>query len=197
MLAALAALTLFVVWSLVGLAALVVLRADVTALRIALTAPAVGSALTVLPLFTLSNAGISMEAGGLPVGAVLVAGALIMLAVRRPHVPLAVAPVLALSVVDIALVGRPMFEFGFDWIANANGDMAYYVLAATNLMEHGLQSPIDVAALEQNRDLATSAQQLHLAGLRPGTQIVLAGLAASSGQAPLGLYMPMALAINM
>src|SRR5688500_1573403 len=145
MLAVLLTLVLFVAWSTVGLAALVVLRANLSDLRVALTAPILGSALTILPLFALSNLRVSMITAAPPVGVVVLAGSLIVLALRRPRLSIAVAPIAVLCVVDLAIVGWPMFEFGFDWIANANGDMALYVLAATHLMDHGLLSPVDVA----------------------------------------------------
>lgn len=190
-------LALFVVWAVIGLAGLVVVRTDVTDLRIALTAPIFGTALTVVPLFVLNNAGVSMEAGAPWVFAGLLVTSVLVLAVRRPRVPLAALPVVALAVVDLVLLGRPMFEFGFDWIASASGDMAYYVLSATHLMDHGLQSPVNVEALADNRDFPSSAQDLNLRGLRPGTQIALAGLAATAGRPPVVLYMSMSLAITM
>ena len=153
MLAVLATLGLFVVWSAVGLAALVALRADLTELRVALTAPILGTALTVIPLFVVSNAGVSMHAGAPPVLIVLLVAGIIVLAIRRPHLSLTVVPVVVLCLLELVLVGRPMFRFGFDWLANANGDMAYYVLSATHLMSHGLQSAIDFNALADNRGL--------------------------------------------
>lgn len=197
MLAALLTVALFLAWSGLGLATLVALGADVKELRIALTAPVFGTALMVVPLFVLSNAGLPMDVGARPVSVVLLVGAVAVLAWRRPRLSVAVFPVLALSLIALLLLGRPMFEFGFDWIANANGDMAYYVLAATHLMGHGLQSGVDIHALAESRDLATSAQGLHLRGLRPGTEIALAGLAATTGRSPLALYMPMSIAIAM
>ena len=197
MLAVLLTLALFLVWCLIGLAALVVVRADIRELRVALTAPILGTALTVLPLFMLSNAGVPMDSGAPPVWGGLLAASLIVVALRRPSLSLAVVPVVVLCVVDLALVGRPMFRFGFDWIANANGDMGYYVLSATHLLGHGLQSAVDFHALANNRDYATSAQTLNLAGLRPGTQVALAGLAAVTGRLPVALYMPMSIAITM
>ncbi|MBA2741622.1 MAG: hypothetical protein H0U46_06380 [Actinobacteria bacterium] len=103
----------------------------------------------------------------------------------------------ALCLLDLALLGRPMLQYGFDWIANANGDMAYYVLSATHLLGHGLQSPVNLAGLADNQDFPSSAQGLTLAGLRAGTQVTLAGLAATTGKPPLALYMPMSLAIAM
>jgi len=197
MLAALLTLVLFLIWSAFGLAALVVLRADIRDLRVVLSAPILGTALTVIPLFVLNNAGIPMDPGALPVWIVLLAASLAVLAWRRPRLSLTVVPVALLCLVDLVLLGRPMFHFGFDWIANANGDMGYYVLGATELMHHGLQSPVDFHALADNRDFATTAQTLNLRGLRPGTQIALAGLAAMTRRSPIAVYMPMSIAIAM
>jgi hypothetical protein len=190
-------LALFLAWCAVGLAGLVVLRADLSEMRVALTAPILGSALTVVPLFMLSNAGAPMETAAPPVLALLLVVSLVVLAWRRPRLSLAIAPVIALCLLDLALLGRPMLQYGFDWIANANGDMAYYVLSATHLVGDGLQSPVNVRALANNQDFPSSAQGLNLAGLRPGTQITLAGLAATTGKTPLALYMPISLAIAM
>lgn len=197
MLAALLTLAFFFAWCVVGLATLAAVGADVRELRVALTAPVIGTAVVLVPLFTLSNVGVPMEAGALPVAVALLVGSLAVLAVRRPRLPAGVVPVAALCIVELALVGRPMFEFGFNWLANANADMALYVLAATNLMDHGLLSPVDVDALAANRDFATSVQRVHLDGLRPGSQIALAGLAAITGLRPTAVYMPMILALNM
>jgi hypothetical protein len=197
MLAVLLTLGLFGFWCVVGLAALASLRVDTEDPRIALTAPILGSALTILPLFVLSNAGVPMQPGAIPVWIVLLVAAVGVLVWRRPRVALAAVPVVVLCLLDLALVGRPLFHFGFDWLANANGDMGYYVLAATELLHHGLQTPVDFHALAQARDFPTSAQTLQLRGLRPGTQIGVAGLAAVTGRPPVSVYMPMSIAIAM
>ena len=197
MLGLLIALALFLAWCAIGLAALAAMRADVRDLRVVLSAPVIGTALTLLPLFVLSDVGVSMGTAGRPVAAVLLAASAGILIWRRPRLRPAVLPVLALCGVELLLVGRPMFEFGFDWLANANGDMALYILSATQLLRHGLFEPVDFAALAQSRDLATSSQVVTLGGLRPGTQITLAGLSATLDRTPLALYMPMLLALNM
>ena len=197
MLAVLLALALFAAWSAIGAALLAATGTGLDDLRVALSAPVLGSALYVLTAFVLSDAGVPAERSAVAVAAVLLAGATVVIAVRRPRLPRTALPVVGIAVVGLALVGRPMFEFGFDWLANANGDMAFYVLAATQLLHHGLQSPVDVAALAANRDFATSAQRLHLAGLRPGAQVGLSGLAAITGRPAVQLYMPMLLALNM
>ena len=184
MTALLATLGLFLMWCGIGLAALVALRADLGEFRVVLTAPILGTALTVVPLFVVSNAGVSMDTGAPPVLVGLLLASLSILGIRRPHLPLAAVPVFILSLVELFLVGRPMLEFGFDWVASANGDMAYYVLSAPHLRGHGLQSAVDFKALADNRDFATAAQELNLRGLRPGTQITLASLELGTGDRP-------------
>lgn len=196
MLPALVTLVLFLAWSTIGIAASALLRADLRDMRVALTAPVFGSAIVLLPLFTLSNFGVPMRLGGPPVLGGLLVASVIVLFLRRPHLPLGVLPVLALCIVGFVLVGRPMFEFGFHWLANANGDMGYYVLSATELINHGLRTPIDAHALAQSRDFPTWAQQLNLGGLRPGTQITLGAVAAAWNRSAVDLYMPLLLATN-
>src|SRR5580704_11080156 len=128
MLAILVTVALFLVWCTIGAGAFVLLGADLRDLRVALTAPILGSALIVIPLFLLSNAGVPLDPAAWPVWAILLAGALAVLVRRRPRVPLAVVPVALLCLVEVGLLGRPMLQFGFDWIANANGDAGLYVL---------------------------------------------------------------------
>jgi hypothetical protein len=197
MLAVFFTLVFFAGWSAVGIAGLHLLRADLRDLRVALSAPMFGSALLVLPLFMLSNFGVPMRLGGPPVIGVFVIASIAVLALRRPRIALAVVPVIALCLVDVVLVGRPMFDLGLRWLADANGDMGYYVLSATELMNHGLRTAIDVHALAQNRDFPTASQELNLAGLRPGTQITLAAVAPVWNRHPVELYMPMAFSLNM
>ena len=177
-------LTLFLAWSVIGVAALIVLRADLSDLRVILSAPIVGTAIAVLPLVVLSVAGLPLETAGPPVALVLGAFSFVVLAVRRSRLPLAVAPVVGFAFLDLVLIGRPMFHFGFDWIAGANGDMGFYVLAATQLLHHGLLSPIDTHALASDRNFSTYAQTLQLAGIRPGAQILVSGVSATAGRSP-------------
>jgi hypothetical protein len=188
---------LFLAFAAVGTAFLAALGADLNSLRIALTAPIVGSAVTVLPLFVLSHAGVAMEDGALPVFGVLGVGSVVALGWRRPRLPLGVLPVVALCIAGLLLVGWPMFEFGFHWIANANADMADYVLSATNLQQHGLLAPLDVGSLSNDRGFGTAMTASQSIGVRPGSNILLAGLASASGTPPYELYMPQILALNL
>jgi hypothetical protein len=195
--AVLLTLALFGAWWVIGLAVLAAVRADTQELRVVLVAPALGTAATVIPLFVLSNLGVPMETGARPVCFALALAATVVLAIRRPHLPFVVVPVLGVCVVNLVLVGRPMFRFGLNWIANANGDMAYYVLSATSLLHRGLLSPVDAAGLASHRDFSSVAQALHQVGVRAGGDITLSALSATTGLSPTALYMPMTLSLSL
>ncbi len=197
MTALLLAFGLFGTWSFVGLAALAALGQDTTNLRITLTAPLLGTAVTLVPLFVMSNFGLSMDDVATVVLATVLAGSVATFAVRRPHLPVGVAPVAALCVVDLLLVGRPMFHLGFDWIANANDDMANYVLSATQLLRHGLVGQLDIGALAHDRGYSTVLQPLHNSGARPGADITLAATSSVTGVPPYEAFMPLILAFNL
>ena len=198
MLALLLALGLFLAWSGIGAAFLTLARADLRATRVALSTPAVGSGLMVAIFVAASVAGAPMSTAGPVTAAILAGGAGIVLLRLRPRFALAVLPIVGIAIVNLALLGGlPMLRFGFNWIANANGDMSYYVLAATHLTGHGLMSGVDTAALAQDHGYPSTAQVLHHAGLRPGSEVSVAGISTTIGLSPRETYMPMLLALNM
>jgi hypothetical protein len=187
----------FAGWWVIGLATLAVVRADLEELRIALVAPAVGSAVTVFPVFFLSNLGIPMADAGPPTLVAILALSLVVLARVRPRPPRAVAYILAIAFANLLLVGRPMWHFGLRWLANANTDMSYYVLSTTSILHHGILSPLDTAGLSENRDLATSVHALHATGIRVGAEVFLAAFSATTHLSPIQVFMPIILALNM
>jgi hypothetical protein len=197
MAALLLTLALFAVWWLIGLAALTIVRADTTSLRVALTAPALGTAVTVLPLFVLSYAGVAMQDAGPPVAITLLVGAVAAVAVRRPALPFSLTPVLAVCVGGLLLAGWPMVGFSFRWIANANDDMANYALSATQLLHAGLLAPVDLVGLTHNRSYPSVMHGLHALGSRPGADITLAGLASLTGRPAYELFMPLIIALHL
>ena len=182
--------------SAIGLALLAVVRVDTTDLRLLLSAPALGSAVAVLVLFVFSAAGVGLKPAALAIVGVLLAASAVVLAVRRPRIPTIAVPIAGVSVASLLLVGWPMFTYGTDWIANANDDMANYILAATNLLHHGLFAHFDVAALSHERDYSSAAQTFQVAGVRPGGNILLAGFATFVGRTPYETAMALTLATN-
>ena len=190
-------LALFAAWWLIGLALLAAVRADLTSLRIVLTAPALGTAVTVLPLFVLSAAGMAMENAAPFVASALLVASLVVLARRRPTLPQGTVPVVAICLAGLLLIGWPMFGLGFRWIANANDDMANYVLSATALLHHGLLGQLDLVGISHGRDYPSVMEALHKLGSRPGSDITLAALANITGRPAYEIFMPFILALNM
>jgi hypothetical protein len=112
-------------------------------------------------------------------------------------VPAPALATVALAVAGAFVVGWPFFEFGFDWIANGNDDMANYVLLGTKLLHNGLLGHIDIAGLSQDRNYSTALQTLHSDGSRPGADIMLAGISGVTGRPPYEVFMPLIVAFNM
>lgn len=187
----------FLVFSLIGLGALAAAKADTRSLRITLTAPVLGSATLVLPLFVASHRGAAMEHAAGPIVIVLAVASLAVLALRRPALPRAAGAAIGICVASMLLMAWPMFEFGFQWISNANDDMANYVLLATKLLHNGLLSPVDITALAHDRDYATAMRVFHSLGGRPGPDIMLAATSTVTGRAPYEIFMPLIVALNM
>jgi hypothetical protein len=197
MTAVLLTLALFAAWCLIGVAVLAAVRADLTSLRIVLTAPVLGTAATVLPLFVLSHAGVAMRDGAPPVAIALLVASVGVLGLKRPRLPAGVVPVLAICLGSLLLIGWPMFRFGFHWIANANDDMANYVVSATDLLHRGLLAPVNLVGLRHDVDYPSVTVALHTFGARPGADITLASLAGVTGRPAQELFMPFILALNM
>ena len=137
----------------------------------ALAAPAIGFAILVLGAFAVSRAGLPLDKAAAPLVATLGALALLSLAIRRPRqVPwLYVAGFAVLCVPAALLVGAPMQDFGWHWLANGNDDMTNYVLSAARLLESGISDPLDVEAFVAGRDYAEAFEAFHSAGVRPGS----------------------------
>jgi hypothetical protein len=191
------AVCVFAFWWLVGLAGLTALRVSTSEARNALAAPVVGSAFTVIPLFLLSYAGLSMHAAAPFVAAGIGAASVVVLVRLRPQVHKVAIPVALICLAEVGLVARPFFEFGFHWYANANDDMANYVLSATELVGHGLLTPVNWAAVAHDRGFPSTLNALHIAGSRPGADITLASVASVTGRPANQLFMVTIVAFQM
>ena len=197
MTAFLLALALFAGFSVVGLAVLAGVRADTASLRVALTAPALGSAVAALATFVFSHAGMATYSFGRPLAIALLAVAVGTLAWRRPRLHRGVLAVAAVSVIGLLLAATPMFSFGLHWLANANDDMANYSLSAQQLLHHGLAAPINFGGLLGGRDYPTVLTTLQAQGTRPGSDLTIAFVAAITGVAPYAIFMPLIFALAM
>jgi hypothetical protein len=184
-------------WSLIGLGLLALVRAQTSELRVVLTAPAIGTAVTALVAFVFSEAGTAVQDCAVWIAIVLVFGSSVIVALRRPRVHPCVFAVAIVAVAGLLLTGWPAFSLGFRWLGNGNDDMSNYVLSAQDLLKHGVLASIDFRDLAQGRDYATVFAGPHLAGARPGSEMLLAFVSAVTGRSPYEAFMPLILAFNL
>jgi hypothetical protein len=197
MLALLLVVALFAGWSLIGLALLALVRAQTGELRVVLTAPAIGTAVTALVVFVFSEAGVPIEKCAVPIAIVLLFGSAVIVAVRRPHVHPGAWAVAIVAIAGLLLTAWPLFSLGFGWLANGNLDMANYVLSAQELLKHGVLASIDFKGLAQGRDYAAVLADLHLIGSRPGSEMLLGFVSTVAGRPLYEVFMPLILAFNL
>jgi hypothetical protein len=198
LLAPLLSIGLFLVWSGVGYAALDALDAGLARGRRLLIAPALGTAVCLVPLFWLNWWGFPVQAVAWPLFLVLVMSAAAILWLRRPAIGSAdlryvVMPIAAALVLN----GWPLVTHGFDWLSYSNDDMATYCLQAQRLVEHGLVQPPSPAAIASRADLPANQWLLDLSLTRPGTPLLLAWIASLTRLSVLDVYMPILIAMHL
>jgi hypothetical protein len=186
-------------WWLVGLAFLSVFRPRLPLRTTALIAPASGMALTALLVFLPNWWGwpVRAYAAGLLAGLAALAAAVLVW--RRPLVPVRrLAPVLAVLLGTLLLVGRPLFEYGFGWVSYCNEDMANYCLAAARFSDYGYNDVPSQEALDAGRDRSLYYWQLHvMGGVRSGSDLLLAATMAVTGLSAHEAFMPVILAMQL
>src|SRR5947209_8460706 len=103
-----------------------------------LLAPVAGCAVVLLTVFWLNRLGVPATRFGVILTLVLLAASAVALWRLRPAVAWrSYLPFAAVLAVALIVVGWPLFEYGFDWIAFANDDMANYTLMAERYLNHG------------------------------------------------------------
>jgi hypothetical protein len=190
---------LFTFWAAVGYAALALLRPGARPLANALLAPAAGLALTLLPVFLLNRAGAPVARLGWPVAGALAAAAALLLWRCRPAAPPRRYALFAASfLLALGLTGRPVLQFGFDWLSYCNGDMANYCCSAARVLHHGFAEPPSPEALTSGREYALVYWLPSVPGMvRPGAELVLAWACALSGLTPPQAFMTVILAFHL
>ena len=198
LLAPLLAVGLFALWCAIGYAVLSVLETGLERGRWLLVAPAVGAAVSLLPIFWVSWWGVPVRKFAWPllVALALIAGATLW--IRRPHterrdlwhtgLPLAAA---------FLLIGWPLVRQGFAWLSYVNDDMATYCLMAARLVDHGLVEPPSPAALASGSDLRSNMWLFEVAFGRPGSHLLLAWVSSVVGKSVLEVYMPVLVAMHL
>jgi hypothetical protein len=189
---------LFLFWLVAGRALLALLHTRHNLLQELLLAPVAGLACTVLPLFVLHRAGLPVACFGPWVGAGLLAASVaVLLWLRPPPALRPYSPFAGVLLLGLFLTGRPLLEFGFDWMSYCNPDATFYCLAAQRFLHHGFFDMPPARDLLEGRDYSLFTWFFHpWFGIRPGAELVLAWLMSVTGLSPLQLYMPVILAFH-
>lgn len=198
MLAILLALGLLLFWAALGWALISTLEVDRDPLQSLLISPAIGIACTLLPSFWLNGlAGLPVESFGRYLALALCFFIVLAWIKRRPtwswRELIFFAPVIG----GIILIGFPMFDFGFDWVANANDDWANYNLGAMRHLTAGLYQQPSIDMMKMGRDYPSFFWFFEVAAdARPGSELMLAWLSATIGKNPFFIFMPIIVAFH-
>src|SRR5262245_21855291 len=183
MLAVCLTLALLLFWGLVGRSLLALLPARRPPLQEQLLSPVVGFVVTLLAVFLLNRTGIPVGRLGPWATAGLAAAAGLALWRLRPPVPWrAYLPFAAVLLLGLWLTGRPMLEFGFDWLSWCNDDMANYCLMAQRLYSHGFNDTPTQEELLRGLDYSQYYWFMHVPGMvRCGSDTLLAWVMSVTG----------------
>jgi hypothetical protein len=194
LLALLFSVLLLSLWTSLGYALLRALDFTRNKLQSLLLAPPLGIVCTVLPVFFLSRMGVPCKTLALPLTLLLIAIAGIGLwwAHRRDRAPLIgstarqsllrrYAAFAVLILLALVLSGRPMFEFGFNWLSYCNEDMANYTMAAERFLHYGFFDIPPMDSLTEGRNYNQSFWFMHARDAqRPGCELIIAWLVRQS-----------------
>ncbi|HEV7301549.1 MAG TPA: hypothetical protein VGN72_19450 [Tepidisphaeraceae bacterium] len=215
MLALLFCVLLLSLWTSLGYVLMRALDVTRNKLQSVLLAPPLGVVCTVLPVFFVNRMGIPVKTLALPVTLLLivVAGAGLWWAHRRdtaglmrplpqrrrrrrpwlnPYTPFAV-----IILVALVLSGRPMLEFGFNWLSYCNEDMANYTMAAERFLHYGFFDIPPVEALTEGRNYNQNFWFMHARDAqRPGCELIIAWAAGTTGLTVHEVFMPAIIAMH-
>lgn len=197
--ALLLALVIFVFFTLIGFAVISLFNPRLRVLQGVLVSPSVGLAATILPVFFVSRLGMPVKDFGLTLVATLALIAVLVIAIRRPIFPVKrlVFPGCVL-VAALLLSARPMFSYGFDWVSFSNDDMANYSLAAQRFLNHGFFDQPNLVDLFTGRDYSLAYWFMHVAaGVRSGSELMLATVWAATGLNAHQVFMPVIMALHL
>lgn len=190
----LVAVALFAYFWVIGFAVLGLLARQDDLVRNVLIAPALGIVVLLYCAYATSRAGLPIGSDAVPIGLVLLAGAIGALLWRRPLLPgRRGLPYLALLPLALAASGWPLFTDGFAWLGHLNPDAAHYMLDTERLTQHSFLEISDAAVWRNQTDWASTYVLFPLQSVRTGTDLLFAWAVSVTGLDEPTLYMPLIL----
>ena len=197
-LAALTGLTIFAYCTVVGLGLVLALTREHKP-YLPLIAPTIGAVAVVIATIWLNELGLPIASFGPALLAVFLAASIYAIFRCRLRVPWKqYAWFLPVLCAGFGLAGRPMFEFGFNWLSYANDDMANYALQAHRVLELGFYTVPPYSAYNFNKD-ATLVYWLNwtVNNERFGAEMILALCLSVFPLNGFQLFMPMMVALGL
>src|SRR6185437_2068385 len=144
-----------------------------------------GIALLVLFIFWLNRWGIPVQNFGPALAMGLLMVSVIILILKKPIVPIRkYAPFCLIFLAALWLTGRPLLEYGFDWVSYCNDDMANYCLAASRFLYHGFYDTPSAAQMNFT-DFSQYYWFEHVIdAARPGAELTLAWVSSLAHLTP-------------
>lgn len=191
-------LLLVAFWTLIGYALQAATYQKPNLTQNALLAPALGITVTLLPVFILNRLGLPVGQFGSLLFIALLGVSLLILWRTRARFPFrSVLPFALLLILALLLVGRPLLEFGFNWVSYGNDDFANYVVNAHRLTLHGyFDTPLANDILSGRQADLFSWQLYTLRGTRIGADLLLAWVSSITGLSAPGIFMPVIVAFH-
>jgi hypothetical protein len=188
---------LLVFWIGLGWSLIATVEPGMHALKALFLAPAIGVAVTLLPVFWLNLAGLPVATFARPLLEVLCCALVGAWMWRRPTWTARELIFLIPVIGALFLFGFPSLRFGFDWVGNANDDWANYNLSAIRFLKSGFFSEPSIEAMRDGSNYPGFLWFLEVAeDSRPGSELLLAWVSAIVGKNPFFIFMPVILAFH-
>ena len=188
-------IALLVFFAVVGRALLTLLADGLDAVDQVLLSPAAGLAFVVVAVYTINRFGVPVGTFGpwFCIGGV--ATSLAVLVARRRALPLKeLWPYGLVLLGALIVVARPMIELGFGWVANANPDLGYYVIAAQRVFRNGFEQLPSVNDMLTGREYSILA---HTYGFAAGGDLILALVRSATRLRGDEAFMPVIVAFHL
>jgi hypothetical protein len=107
-------------------------------------------------------------------------------------------PFFGILVVAALLTGRPMLNYGFDWLSFCNDDMANYTLAAERFLHYGFLDTPPAERLVRGEDYALTYWFFHVPSMvRAGAELMIAWVCGVTGLSPHEAFMPLIVSFHL
>jgi hypothetical protein len=199
MVAFLLVICLFCTWGFIGYTLLFTFWSRRNLLQNLLLAPAIGVAFTVVLVFWLNRTGLPVGRFGSTLTIILLIASALACWKQGTIFPFRHFRFFALILfLTLFVTGRPLLEFGFNWLAVANDDMGNYVLGAHRFVDYGFFDVLPFRDLFQNRDVSSYYWEMHVrGGVRAGSELLLAWVISCTPWTGHQIFMPVIVALNL